>query len=157
MQAPRTLDLPCPWVHYRVLPQRLAYDSLIERSTRCICGAKPPNHSNRSATLPVSEGTPEGVRTESPSRKGQAPGTAEPDARSEMKAVYRTSAEASVRDDAQSQVTTQTRPSRQRASPDPGRSAGWVLPRRHRSDVEATLSETHGKPREPSGVPSGRG
>jgi hypothetical protein len=157
MQAPRTLDLPCPWVHYRVLPQRLVVDSLIERSARCICGAKPPKCSNRSATFPVSESTPEGVRTEPPSREGQAPGAAEPDARGVDESVYRTSAEASVRHDAKPQVATQARTSRQRASPEPSRSSERVLPRRRRGGVEATLLETHGKPRGSSRVPSGSG
>ena len=158
MQAPRTLDLPCPWVHYRVLPQRLVVDSLIERSRRCICGAKPPDYSNRSATFPVSESTPEGVRTESPSRWGQAPGTAEPDARGVDESVVSnvgrsvgsrrceaTSGDANANIAATS-FTFPRAEARER-----------VLPRRHRSGVEATLLETHGKPREPSRVPSGSG
>jgi hypothetical protein len=97
--------------------------------------------SKRSTAFPVPASTPEGVRTEPPSRRGQAPGAAEPDARGVVERVSRTSAEASVRHVAAPQVATQTRTSRQRASPVPGRSPKRVLPRRRRSGVEATLSE----------------
>jgi hypothetical protein len=68
--------------HYRVRPQRLVDDSLTEGSSRCICGAKPPGGSIRSAAFPVAGSTPEGVRTALRRRAGQAPSAAKPDARS---------------------------------------------------------------------------
>jgi len=67
--------------HSRVLPQRPVDDSLIEKSLGRICGAKPPDGSNRSAAFPVPESTPEGVRTESSSSAGQARAIAKPEAR----------------------------------------------------------------------------
>jgi hypothetical protein len=110
--------------HYRVYPQRLVDDFLIERSLGRICGAKPPIGSNRSATFPVPEGTPEGVRTESSVSDGQARSTRSRMLEVMMEALFRTWAEASVRDDAKSQVTTQTQTSLQRASPEPGPKRG---------------------------------
>jgi len=84
--------------HYRVFPQRLVADSLNERSERCICGAKPPSHSNRTATLPVTEHTPEGVWTAPSLTDGASPSGNEAgwlEASDER--LCRTSAEAGVR------------------------------------------------------------
>jgi hypothetical protein len=59
--------------HYRVLPQRLVDDSLNEMSIRRICGAKPPSHSNRTTARPVTEHTPEGVRSAPSKTEGASP------------------------------------------------------------------------------------
>jgi len=146
MQAARTLDLPCPWVPLqsitaaasRRFPDREEHGVYLRgKATFC---------SNRSAAFPVPASTPEGVRAESPLGRGQALGTAEPDARSIGERVSRMSAEASIRGGVTPRVAPRTRTSRQRASPGPGRSLGRVLPRRRRGGVEATLSGTRGKP-----------
>jgi hypothetical protein len=53
MQAPRTFDLPCPWVPLQSVTAAASRESLNDGSGRCICGAKPPNNSNRSTAHPV--------------------------------------------------------------------------------------------------------
>jgi hypothetical protein len=147
--------------HYRVLPQRLVDDSLNEMSLRRICGAKPPSHSNRTTARPVTERTPEGVRpapslSAGASPKRQRSRIARGAERTPVKNVGRS------RDSTRHAATSDgaQRTTSQRASPDPSRSTGTVLPRslkRSRSfslGNEATLSEEHGRSSErPLGFP----
>jgi hypothetical protein len=139
--------------HSRVLPQRLVDDSLIEKSLGRICGAKPPDGSNRSAAFPVPESTPEGVRTESSSSDGQARTIAKPEARdSDVSAAPNVgrsfgSTRCDVTNDEANTNTVVTSFTWTRAE-----ARERVLPRRvgsdrsHTRSAEATLSETRGKP-----------
>jgi hypothetical protein len=138
--------------HYRVLPQRLVDDSLNEMSLRCICGAKPPSHSNRTAARPVTEHTPEGVRSAPSLSDGASP-------KRQRSRIARHEERTPVTNFGRSRDSTRhaatsdgaQRTTSQRASPDPGRSTGTVLPRslkRSRSfslGNEATLLEEHGR------------
>jgi hypothetical protein len=147
--------------HYRVLPQRLVDDSLHETSFRRICGAKPPSHSNRTAARPVTEHTPEGVRSASSLTKGASPWRQRSRiARSEERTPVKNFGRS--RDSTRHAATSDgaQRTTSQRASPDPNRSSGTVLPRgleRSRSSSlgnEATLLEEHGRSCErPLGFP----
>jgi hypothetical protein len=160
MQARRTLDLPCPWVPLQSIPAA-ASRRFPDRQERGVhCGAKPPSYSPRSTAFPVPERTPEGVQTESPSSSGASPLETKPDARRGDECLRRTSAEATVRRDAKSRMTTQSEHRRSELHlpwPEPGR----VLPRRgvrdrsHERSAEATLSETLGKPNGPRGYHRG--
>jgi hypothetical protein len=138
--------------HYRVLPQRLVDDSLIEASLRRICGAKPPSHSNRTAARPVTEHTPEGVRSASSLTRGASPKRQ----RSRMARGAERTPVTNVgrsRDSTRYAVTSDgaQRTTSQRASPDPSRSPRTVLPRSLEGGRslslgnEATLLEGHGR------------
>ena len=105
VQAPQTFDLPCPWAPLQSVAAAASREFPYRRVRAASLQAEPPSRSERRATSPVSEHTPEGVQPEPLSPCGQARPTAEPEcSRQVVFTLCRSVAEAAVRYCAPSQV-----------------------------------------------------